>query len=220
MLEPITDKFEEFDNYEDFTDLKTDELLTEIWLKPKKVFSYLFKHEPYKYVNPLLLTSGFAGALKRTSEKSMDFGVSFNFVTVIAGSLIAFLLYYVVAWIYKFFGSAFLNGKATSRQFRTVIAWGYIPSILTAVTSLLYYMVYGSYDTVDFESFTPQNIIFWLVALIELSLGVYSIVLIIIGTMHVQKFGVWKALGNIFLPVIIIAMVFVIVFVLGDVIAN
>jgi len=220
MLEPNIEKFEEFETYEDFTDLKVDQLLTEIWLKPKKVFAYLFKHEPSKYVEGLLLASAFASATNRAIEKSLEYGANINFITLIISGFAAYLLYYVLAWLYKFFGSAFLNGNATSKQFRTVIAWGYIPSLLILVTSFLYYIVYSSNESEEILSFNPQAIVFWLFALIELALGIYSIALLVIGTMHIQKFGVWKALGNIFLPIISIGLIFALVFILGDLITN
>jgi len=225
MLEPTKDAFEEFEAYEDFTDLKTDQLLTEVWLKPKKVFAYIFKHEPKKYVQPLLWIAAFASALNRGLEKGIiNFSpqnIGFLLGSIIGGGLLTFLLYYVFAWFLKFFGNAFLKGTASSEDYRTVIAWGNIPVILSVVTTLILVVIYGPTALAGYqpESYAA-SIVFILAGLISFGLAIWSIVIMVSGIMHIQKFTVWKAIGNLFLPFIILVMVFVIVFVLGDLIGN
>jgi len=224
MLEPIKDAFEEFEVYEDFSDLKTDQLLTEIWLKPKKVFAYIFKHEPQKYVQALLLVAAFANAGGRALEKNVGggaYGFGFFLGMAIIGGLITYLLYYVMAWFLKFFGNAFLNGKANSKDYRTVIAWSTIPTILSFVTTLFLVIVYGSNALSTYEpTGYVEGIVYIIIGLIEIGLAIWSTVILVTGIMHIQKFGVWKAIANVFLPVIILIMIFVIIFVLGDIVSN
>jgi len=50
MNKELCNPFNEFEEYDDFSNLDTDKLLTEIWTKPNLVFRYLFKTNPEKYI--------------------------------------------------------------------------------------------------------------------------------------------------------------------------
>lgn len=220
MNEPTND-FQEFEDFESFHNLDLNNLIFEIWLKPKLVFTYLFKTYPLKYLQTLLITAALASTFTRAMGKGIGFasyGVGYFLAALIFGALITWGLYYLYAWILHYFGKAFLNGAASTKHFLTIMAWSNIPIIASTFFTFFLILIYGSNALHD--SFTPPSeiagIVFIVVGLIEVVLAFWSLTILVIGTMYIQKFGVWKAIGNIILPLLILIIVFVLIFVLAN----
>ena len=220
MNEPTND-FEEFEEFEFFHNLDLNNLIFEVWTKPKLVFTYLFKTNPTKYLQVLLIASALSSTFNRAMEKSIGFdsyGKGYFLGMVVFGALLTWALYYLLAWILQYFGKAFLNGSANSKKFLTVLAWSNIPNIASAFFTFFLILIYGPNALHD--SFTPPSeiagFVYIVVGLCEMALAIWSVAILVIGTMYIQKFGTGKAIGNIFLPFILIIVVFVLVFVLGD----
>ncbi len=210
-------KFEEFEHLENFSDLNTDNLIFEVWVKPKKVFQYLFKFDRLKYVHVLLVVSAIVAATERVLSKNTPFdsyGFGYLIGYILGGAIVTWLMYWVSAWFLRFFGAAFFNGKASNEDFRIVIAWSNIPLITSLLTTLLLILFYGNnaasgYYLIENET---ERIVFIVLGCIDIVLAIWSAVISVIGIMHIQQFGVWKAIGNIFLPFIILVAIFALFF--------
>ncbi|MGE5945031.1 MAG: YIP1 family protein [Flavobacteriales bacterium] len=221
-MNDIINNFEEFEEPQEFSTLKTDNLIFEIWVKPRLVFAYLFKYDPSKYVQILLVISALTTAFERNLSRNIGWHDSYNtsyFIGVcLGGGLMVYVIYYVSAWFLHFFGKAFLNGQANPKDFRTVIAWANIPSIASAIFSFIILVIYGSKALSD--SYLPisgiERIVFISFAIIQVTLAIWALIITIIGVKEIQKFSTVKALGNILLPFIILIVVVLIIFLIGD----
>lgn len=207
-------RFREFEEFDDFSNLDTDNLIIEYLKKPKLVYKYLFKTNPEKYFWPLLIAAGAVNGLEKGLERITDFdafnvGMLLGFL--VGGAAIGWISYFISAWIMHLFGSAFLGGTATAKDFRIVVAWANIPSIGSIFITLLIYLLYGF----EINSFTStisdtEMYIIMVLNVIILGLIIWSAILNIIGTMYIQNFGVGKAIANVILPIIVlIAIVFI-----------
>lgn len=208
--------FLEFEDLDDFSNLDTKNLLTEIWIKPTLVFKYLFKTNPEKYVWPLMITAGAVGGLEKGLEKAGEYNsFAFGYVigTLLGGALLGWISIYIYAWLLSLFGSGFLNGKAEPKAFRTVIAWSNIPSICTVVLTFISAVLYGNkLNDINLELTQTEAIFMIVLGLLQLGLSIWSLVLNIIGTMHIQNFKAGKATLNVLLPFITLAFLFIIIY--------
>ena len=221
-MNDVINNFEEFEEPEGFSNLKTDNLIFEIWIKPKLAFTYLFKYDSNKYVQILLITSALTATFERAISKNIGWYDSYNtsyFIGgLLGGGLMVYAIYYITAWFLHYFGKAFLNGQASAKDFRTVIAWANIPSIASAIFSFIILVIYGSHALSDnyFPISEVERIVFISLALIQAILGMWTLIITITGVKEIQKFSTLKAFGNILLPFIILVIVFAIIFLIGN----
>ncbi|WP_346883816.1 hypothetical protein [uncultured Algibacter sp.] len=134
-----TNHFEEFEDPKEFLNLDIKNLFSEIWFKPKLVFQYLSNYNPNKYVQLLLIIASITSTLDRSFSKTTifkDSGIEYFIGGLLGGALVTYALYYILAWFLYYYGKAFLNGQASSKDFRMVIAWSRVPAIASIVFSL------------------------------------------------------------------------------------
>ena len=169
------------------------------------------------YVNILLIVAALTATIERSFSKNTSiFSVNAGYFIggLLGGSLVVYSLYFISAWIFYYFGKAFLNGKATAKEFRTVIAWSNIPSIGSIIFSFLILVVYGSNALSDF--YFPiskiEKTVFISFALIQFALSIWTIVIMIIGTKEIQKFSTLKAISNVSIPFLILIIIFLLFF--------
>jgi hypothetical protein len=209
-------QFSEFEEFDNFSNLDTNNLIIEYLKKPKLVYKYLFKINSEKYFWPLLIAAGAVNGLEKGLERITSFdgyGIGILLGALIIGAGLGWISYFISAWFLYLFGSAFLGGNATAKDFRVVIAWANIPSIATIFLTLLMYLLYGlkinSYepDITEVEAYVIMGLSF-----IAVGLVIWSFILNVIGTMYIQNFGVGKAIANILLPTIILLVIIFIFF--------
>jgi len=156
-----------------------------------------------------------ANSFERAVEKaSGDSAYALGYIIggLIGGALLGWISFYISAWILSMFGSGFLNGKAKADKFRTVLAWGSIPSTVSVVFSFIIVILYGI-DSLNMnaELSMIEGVVFLVFGLIQLGLGIWSIYIITQGIMHIQNFSVGKALLNLFLPIIVLIVIIAVI---------
>ncbi len=204
--------FQEFEEAEDFSRLDTTNLLFEIWVKPKLVFGYIFKYDKNKYLDVLLILAAFVATLKRLLDKGYSFESSDIFTLiflVLFGTLISYGCYFLLAWILRIIGTHLFNGKAQNKDYRIVIAWSSIPMISSIILTFLVIVIYGFNAASGnyLPSTTAGQIIIVGFVLLEVILALWSTVIMVVGVMKIQNFNVWKALGNVFLPFVVLMVI-------------
>ncbi|MEC3908579.1 YIP1 family protein [Tamlana sp. 2201CG12-4] len=125
--------FEDFDK--DYQKINQKELIYSIWNKPKLTLQYILERCPEKHVYVLLVLGGIVRAVSRASDKGMGDNMSTPYVlllTFFLGGLLGWVSYYIYAWALSFTGG-WLDGKAESDKFRTIIAWALVPSIASLI---------------------------------------------------------------------------------------
>lgn len=207
-------RFEEFETPEDISGLNIDNLIIEIWTKPKKVFSYLFQFEPTKYVNLLLIIVAFTTTLERAiSKDTLLNSVSLMFA-ILFGTLLTWLFYYFYAWILRVVGTHILNGTKKNKDYRVVIAWSSIPAIVSIIPALLASLVYGR--QILSENFVPDTTIltvaYFTILALQLICAFWSLTILVIGIMYIQQFNTWKAILNVILPILVLIVLIMLIF--------
>ena len=186
------------------SDIKDDNIFTKIWTKPKDTLKYILKNYPEKYVTILLVLGGIVNAIDRASNKDMGDNMSIASVlgiAIIFGGLFGWISYYIYAWGMSVTGE-WLNGKSKPSEFRTVIAWSLIPSICSLFLLIPELIIFDD----DLFKSVPLNESFfngmsWIVfGLIEITLGIWSLVILVNGISLIQNFGTGKSILNMFLP--------------------
>ena len=113
-----------------------------------------------------------------------DYQIGYIVGGVIGGGLFGVVLYYLYASLMAAFGRWVFNGSGTSSQFRVVLAWSVIPVLFGfALYIPQYFLTSAEFVT---ESEYLGSILLMLVGVAQLTLAIWSIVIMVKGTQVVS----------------------------------
>lgn len=198
------------DYKEETPQLSDKEVFTKIWTSPRLVFRYINDTQYDKYVMILLVLSGVSRAFDQASVKNMGdhmglIGIlSFG---IIGGALLGWISYYIYAALLSWTGS-WLKGRGNTTSIIRILAYSMLPSIVALLFLIPQIAIYGleifKSDGDITSAFLASNILVYLSMFLELVLGIWTIVLAVVGISEVQKLSIGKAILNLLLPVLVI----------------
>ena len=201
------------DQFED--DLKPNfisdrKLFIGILTSPREAFSFINTYQYQKHVSLLLVLAGISRTFDRASTKNMGDNFSlWGVITfcIIIGAICGWLIYYLYSAMISWTGK-WLNGKGNTDSILRVMAYALIPSILALLFLIPQIAIYGNEMFKSDGDITSggivSNIIVYGAILLEFSLGIWTLVLCVIGLSEVQKISIAKSILNLFLPAIVI----------------
>ena len=144
----------------------------------------------------LLIVAGISKAFDRASTTGMgDTLPLYGVITacVFSGLIFGWLTAYIYAALMSWTGR-WISGEADTRSIMRVIAYASIPTIIAMIFLIPQVILYGDHvfrDEGDVVSDSMlQNVIYWGSVIMEVLLGIYSLVLHVIGISEVQEFGI------------------------------
>ncbi|MBP1618888.1 MAG: hypothetical protein H6Q14_2715 [Bacteroidetes bacterium] len=186
------------------------EIFTKIWTSPRLVFKYLNDNTYDKYVTILLVLGGITRAFDRASAKSLGDNMSLIAIfalCIVLGGLLGWIAYYIYAAILSWTGK-WLNGQGNTKSLLRMIAHAMIPSIVALVLLIpqIVFLGNGAFQSnIDINgSGLVSIIIFYTTLLLEITLGIWTFVIFVIGISEVQKISIGKAILNLILSGLII----------------
>lgn len=200
------------DQDEENLNLTDKEIFTQIWISPRLIFKYINDNHYDKYVTTLLVLSGIARAFDRASAKNMGDKMSlWTIITlcIILGGLLGWISYYFYAALISWTGK-WLKGQGETSSILRIVSYAMIPSIIALVFLIPQIGVYGIEIFKKDGDITSAgwlaNISVYGSMVLELILGVWTIVFVVVGVSEVQKISIGKSILNLLLPGIIIGI--------------
>ena len=188
--------------------INDENLFRYIWFKPTETLRYIVENCPEKHVSLLLVLGGIVNVIGKASSKNMGDTMSTTSVLaicIIFGALFGWISYFIYAWGLSATGK-WLNGNSESSEFKTLIAWALIPSICTLILLIPEPIILGDdlfkSQKLNHSSLNNTSLIFF--GVLEIILGVWSIVLLVKGISLIQNFGIGKSILNCSLPVLVV----------------
>lgn len=198
--------------------LTDEEVFSNIWVNPRKVFKFINAHNYNKYVYLLLILAGVANAFYKNTEYDLSGLVIFLYVFI--GGLLGLIGNYIYAALINWTGS-WLNGKAETSAILRTIAFSNIPLILTLSITIARYIIRGNGNFSDGleDSNSLTYIIENILLILNGILGIWSFVIFVIGIAEIQKFTIIKAFLNTILPILVFVVPIVLVLIIFKLIA-
>lgn len=188
-------------------DINESNLFRNIWLHPTATLRYILRHCPEKYVHALFLLGGAVRGMERAVAS--DSGEHLNFflrlgIAVIGGAIGGWIGYHIYVWAMRVTGR-WLKGNGSFNQIRTVMAWSLVPIICTIVLYALQFLLFG--QDVLTRDLNFDNIAYSVglivMGLIGITLGIWSLVILVKGVALVNGFSAGRAFLNVVLPIVI-----------------
>jgi hypothetical protein len=183
-----------------------------IWTSPRKVFAFVKNDESNSIRHYLCILFGIVSALHKYQENNT--GESFSLLTIIllsiiGGGLFGWLGFYFYCFLIEWTGE-WLNGKGRKYQLNIALSYAQIPfitSILVFVFGIIAFEKNYFRTNLEIEDYNSFSIrLYSTLSYIQYALSIWTFVLMIIAISEVQRMSIGKAILNLFLPVLIIAV--------------
>ena len=203
-MKEILDNFEKKQ-----VEVDPNKLLLHIWKHPLATFRYLLINTPNKYVVVFFALSGTINSLDQAIFKELGFTYSISTILICAivlGSTFGIITNYLYCWTLYITGK-WLKGTAIASEFRTVLAWSFVPMITSSLLLIPQFILFGA--KVFHPSFIVEEtdlVIYSGFLIIEFTLTIWSLVLLVKGTALIQSFSIGKAIFNLILPVLLLTI--------------
>lgn len=201
------------ENFQDDTKsnlISEKKLFTKIWTSPREVFKFVNTYKYDKHTTILLILAGISKAFDRASMNNM--GDKFSLLGLIAfciiiGGIFGWITYYIYSALISWTGK-WLNGKGNTDSILRVLSYALIPTIISLLLLIPEIVIYGN-EIFKWEGDISSggiisNLIVYGSIFLEFALGIWSIVLCVIGISEVQKISIGKSILNLILPAIVI----------------
>jgi hypothetical protein len=198
------------DEYDKDLILTDKDIFTKIWTSPRQVFKYINDKHYDKYATLLLVLSGIYRSFGRASLKNMGDKMSIWAILglcIIAGGLMGWIFYYMYAGLISWTGK-WLKGQGDTSSILRILSYAMVPSIIALIFLLPQIGIYGVEifkEDGDINSAGwISNIFVYGSMFLELVLGVWTMVLCVVGISEVQKLSIRKSILNLLLPLFVI----------------
>lgn len=148
---------------------------------------------------------GILYALERAS--STNFGdqvplAPLLLLCVVSGCVGGVIFTNIFSDVFRWTGSWF-GGKATAKQVRTALAWSYIPNMISLALWIPYLFVFReemfTKATPNWDANPAWSLLFLAGLVVDITFGLWGLVILVRGLQEVHQFSVWKALGSVIL---------------------
>lgn len=199
-----------------------DEILTDIWVRPRQVIEFIHRRHFDKNYYLLLFLVGVVGGFDRAARNNLGDTndlVSIILITVVISGGLGWISYYIYSAFVSISGN-WMGGKAKTAEVMRVVTYSSIPLILSLLVVVLQIAVFGvdfftsGYD--PYSSGAIGTIIGLLGGVVQIILSIWTAVIFVIGISVIQKFSIGKAILNALFPMIVLIVFVAMIFVLGD----
>jgi hypothetical protein len=197
--------------------LDEKDLLITIWTKPKLTLEFILKYCPKKYVTSLLILGGMVNALNQNYQHLIlhrwFYSILILTIVMILGGLFGWIFSYLYAALLSWTGG-WIQGKANTDQFMTVLSWAMVPSICTFILLLPKLLFFGDglLDIDSHEQSFSRIAAYVIIVLSELFLSIMTLVISIKGIALIQNFSIKKAIWNAVLPLLVLVIPLFVIF--------
>lgn len=215
-----TPQSEVADPYAETQVLTTDNLNPwfSMWIKPRATIQQIVDTNPEYLVLLLAMLGGVSQGLDRATGQSLGDQMPLMAVlgvAIVGGAVGGIIQLYIGGALLRWTGG-WIGGQATSQYLRTAVAWSNVPLVWGLIIWVLAIAVFRQELFSDAMPRTEADprLLYVLLAfgVINITLGIWSVVLLVKGVAQVQGFSAWKGLGNVVLAslVIIIPIAFIV----------
>ena len=206
------------------TQISEKDIFIKLLTSPREAFKFIndYKYEKHLYI--LLFLAGMVRTFDRASTKNM--GDNYSIWTIIAmcvifGGFFGWITYYIYSALISWTGS-WMNGKGNTQSVLRVFAYAFFPSIFILILLIPQMAIYGNElfksDNDLYSLASMESIVLYVILFVEFALGIWSLILCVIGISEVQKLSIGKSILNLLLPAILFVFIILVLVLLFQVI--
>jgi len=186
---------------------------TDIWVRPRQTIDWIIdNHSNLLTTTILIYLGGVYFGIGQAEFK--DYGDKMDVskiltMTIFVSGFGGLLTYNIWIWAIDFCASWF-GGKGNFRKTQIAFAWAMLPMaaglILTLIGHVLFEDELFTSDTPNIDGSDFLTISLWTYGIIELVLGIWHVVLLVVTVSQVQRFSVAKSIASIITGLLILIL--------------
>ena len=184
-----------------------------ILTKPKETIRAIIEYNSNYHLLILSMIYGFSAILgiaqRFKAAEKLDF-ISIIIPAIVLSPLWGYIIFSISA-AFIYFTGKLIKGKAKYKEVRAAIAWSNVPSIVSVILWFFLIFSFGGNLFANFaakESFSTAQIwVVFSVMFVMFIVSIWSLVIYINALAEVQKFSVLKAILNIIMSSLVIAII-------------
>lgn len=185
-----------------------------MWTKPRETIQDIVNSNPIYFVVPLGMLAGIGRALDNAVSRNM--GDRFDLHTIflaciLGGAIMGLLALYLGSLLLRPTGQ-WLGGKATAENIRAALAWSAVPSIWALFLWIPEIAIFGKglfmSEIPEMEESAWMAWTLLAFGIVEITIGIWSLVVFVKSLSQVQGFSSWKALANALLATALLFAIF------------
>ena len=185
-----------------------------MWTSPRKTIATLAQGNLNRGLLWLSLIYGFSGLLN--FFQSIFFGNQLSmspilFLAVILAPVWGYASFSAWSFVVWFTGK-WIKGTASFKVVRLAYAWSCIPFVVNVILWIIMAMIFGQVLFMNFTegyAFTQKEVGFLFFILIaRIAVGIWSFIIYLNALAEVQQFSILRAIGNVLLGAVFMAIVF------------
>jgi hypothetical protein len=188
-----------------------------MWIKPRSTIQQIVDTNPEHKVILLAAAAGFSQYLQRASDEGMgdrwEWPIIF-LIAMIVGPIGGMIFLYIGGALIHWTGN-WIGGQASSQDIRAAIAWSNVPVIWMLILWIPGLVLFGqelfTTEMPRIEANPSLAFILFGFGVIHIIVGIWAFIVFLKCLGQVQRFSVWKALGNAILPGLIIIVPIVLI---------
>lgn len=195
--------------------IKDEDLFIKIWTSPRQVFKYLNDNQYDKYTTLLLTLAGFSDGFQVALTTVEDTSISLVSLAetiilyAILGGLFGWVSYYFYAALIVWTGKL-MNGAGEIKSVLRVLSYAMLPNLVILAFTILQIIIdgvtlFGESRGISYEIWSIKIFVFVSVTLTYIFL-IWVLILSIIGISEVQKISIPKAILNLIVSYVVIAI--------------
>jgi len=192
-----------------------------VWTQPRATIREIVAVNPNRSLWLLAAIYGFSSIL--STFQSLYIGhqigvVEILFIALLLSPIWGYIGFSIWSFFVYYIGKLF-KGAGNFKEVRAAYAWSCPPLIVNAVLWVLLMATFGRelfMNVPETQGLTKlEVVVLFLVLLARLVTTIWSLVIYINTLSEVQKFSVWKSVGNIFVSAVCVGVIFYVVLLLG-----
>ncbi len=184
-----------------------------IWIHPRNTIRRIVAENPNKNLWLLAIVYGFSSLLG--TFQSFSLGSHFSVVAIVLAALIfaivwGYIIFSIWGWLITWTGKI-LKGAGDFRDIRASFAWSNVPMVVTDIVWIVTLITFGAKVFIspgfDNQMLNGASYAILVFSLIRVVMSIWSLVICVSALAEVQRFSVIRAIGNLILAGILIAII-------------
>ncbi len=188
-----------------------------MWIRPRATTREILDTDPTRLVIALAMLGGVLNALDRASIKSLGDELSVPMIFAIAipvGMIAGVIALYLGGALIRWTGSR-RGGQASAAQVRAALAWGHVPVYWAGLLWLPYLGFFGEEiflsEMPSVEARPWMLLVLVNLAVVEMGLGVWGLVTLVLAVAEAHRFSGWRSLGSIVMAMLVLIVTLIMV---------
>ena len=185
-----------------------------IWVKPRATISNILTTDRTRCFYCISFVYGFQYIMSFAQLFSWGKSIDFYLIGLIALVLalpIGVILISIVSFVMYYLGKL-LGGKGDYKEVRTAVSWAYVTAAVSTLVWIALFIIYkGAIFYGSFPAMHAQTVTFPFYAIamvIQVVVGIWSVVIMCNTLSVVQRYSVWLGLLNILMTSILLGVLF------------